>query len=85
VNLKFTFRRTVDRNLMNQWDEVVQIANSIQFSEEEDALIWQFNSSGVYSVQSLNAVVNNRGAKQVFTPIVWKIRVSIWFISSSGS
>jgi hypothetical protein len=37
VNLKFTFRKTVDRNLMNIWEEVVQIENSIQFSEEDDA------------------------------------------------
>jgi hypothetical protein len=36
VDLKFTFRRTADRNIMNQWREVVQIASSIQFGEDED-------------------------------------------------
>jgi hypothetical protein len=60
---------------MDQWDEVVQIATGIQFREEDDAMIWQFNSSGMYSVQSLYAVVNNRGVRQVFTPVMWKIRV----------
>jgi hypothetical protein len=64
VNLKFTFRKTVDRNLMNIWEEVVQIENSIQFSEEDDARLWQFSS------QSLYAVVNNRGVKQVFTHVM---------------
>jgi hypothetical protein len=63
VSLKFIFRRNVNRKLMAQWDELVQIAMSIQFREEEDTMIWQFNSSGIYSVQSLYAVVNNRGVK----------------------
>jgi hypothetical protein len=75
VNLKFTFRRTVNRELMDQWEEVAQIAMSIQFREEEDALIWQFNSSGIYSVQSMYVVVNNRGVRQLFTPVMWKIKV----------
>jgi hypothetical protein len=39
----------------------VQIAKSMQFSEEEDAIVWEFSSSGKYSVQSLYANVNNRG------------------------
>jgi hypothetical protein len=40
VNLKFTFRRTMDRGLMDQGEELVQIANGINFSEDEDAMIW---------------------------------------------
>jgi hypothetical protein len=38
-------------------------------------IIWQYNSSGKYSVQSLYAVVNDRGIKQVFTPVMWKVNV----------
>jgi hypothetical protein len=45
---------------MSQWDELVQIASSIQYEDEENAIIWQFNSSGCYYVQSLYAIVNNR-------------------------
>jgi hypothetical protein len=39
VNFKFNFRRTVDNSLMNQWLELVQIATSIQFMDEQDAII----------------------------------------------
>jgi hypothetical protein len=39
VNLNFTFRRTVDRELMDQWFELVQIAGSIHLSNDEDAII----------------------------------------------
>jgi hypothetical protein len=46
---------------MNQWLEVVQIASSIEFLEQEDAIIWQYNSVGRYLVQSLYAIVNDRG------------------------
>jgi hypothetical protein len=69
-HLRFTFKRTVDNRTLNLWHEVVQIASSIQYSKEEDVIIWQFASSGKYSVQTLYDVV-----KQVYTPIVWKISV----------
>jgi hypothetical protein len=73
MELRFTFRRTVNSRLMNQWYELEQIASSINFTDEPDNAIWQLNSMGRYSVQSLYAVVNDRGVRQVFTPVVWKI------------
>jgi hypothetical protein len=62
---------------MNMWHELVQIASSISFTGEEDAIVWQFNSSGRYSIQSLYAIVNNkgRGLRLVFTPVMWKIHM----------
>jgi hypothetical protein len=39
VNLKFRFRRTVNRETMNQWEEIWQIASSIQFLDDEDPII----------------------------------------------
>jgi hypothetical protein len=63
VTLKVTFRRTVDHRLMLQWEELLQICSSIQFTEERDAIIWQFDSSGKYSVQSLYDIVSDRGVK----------------------
>jgi hypothetical protein len=60
---------------MQLWYELVQIAGDIQFTDESDVIIWQFNSSGRYSVQSLYVVVNDRGMRQVFTPVMWKIGV----------
>jgi hypothetical protein len=75
LNFKFTFRRTVNREVMKLWEEVKQIASSIQLKDEEDSIIWQFNSSGKYSVQSLYAVLNDRGLRQVYTPVMWKIHV----------
>jgi hypothetical protein len=38
--------------IMQQWYELKQIANSVSFVEEDDSIIWQYNSSGKYSVQS---------------------------------
>jgi hypothetical protein len=75
LNFKFTFRRTVNREVMKLWEEVKQIASSIQLKDEEDSIIWQFNSSGKYSVQSLYVVLNDRGLRQVYTPVMWKIHV----------
>jgi hypothetical protein len=50
-SLKFTFRRTVDRRTLEQWHELTQIASVIQFSDDKDAMIWQFDSKGRFSVQ----------------------------------
>ena len=75
TNLKMTFRRTVSEHLMNLWEELLAIASSISFSEEKDSLIWELNSQGVYSVQTLYAIVSVRGIKQVYTPMMWKLRV----------
>jgi hypothetical protein len=39
----------MDRRLLNQWYEVVQIASSVFFVDEEDAIIGKFYSSAIYS------------------------------------
>jgi hypothetical protein len=39
MNLKFTFRRTVNGEVMDLWEEVKQIASSIQKNDEEDVII----------------------------------------------
>jgi hypothetical protein len=66
------------------------VAESIEFREDdEDAIIWQFESSGRYSVQSFYAVVNNMGVKQIFTPVVWKIvvprriHIFLWLLANN--
>jgi hypothetical protein len=37
--LRFTFRRTVDQVVMNQWYEVLDIASSLNLRSEEDAIV----------------------------------------------
>jgi hypothetical protein len=74
MNLKLTFRRTVDTRLWNQWQEVVQIATGLHFEDEEDIMIWQFTSFGRFSVQYLYAVINDEGSNK-FTLLVWRLSV----------
>jgi len=38
---------------MLQWEELLRIVNSVVLNNEEDTIIWKFNSNGKYSVQSL--------------------------------
>jgi hypothetical protein len=42
------------------WEELVNLVTIVEMSEEEDALIWQFQSNVVYSFQSLYNVINFR-------------------------
>lgn len=60
-NLEFTFRRCVDKRLILLWHDVVSVAQSIVFTEEEHATIWEYHSSGLYNVQSLYTILNFRG------------------------
>ena len=64
--LKFSFRRTVSPLLMEMWSDILSIAEDISFSNEPDSVVWKFTSNGVYSVQSLYAVVSFRGVKPVY-------------------
>ena len=76
-------------NQFNLWLEVVQLASTISFSDEEDSLIWQFNSHGVFSSQSLYKVINFRGISPVFVPAVWALKVPprvhffLWLLSKN--
>ena len=85
--LKVTFRICFDHALMLKWYEVLQIAQTLQLSAEDDALIWKFESKGVYSVNSLYAIINCRGVVPVFVHALWKIKVPpkvhffLWLIS----
>jgi hypothetical protein len=57
------------------WDELMNLVTTIEMSNEEDALIWQYQSNGVYSSQPLYNIINFRGVTPVFVLIVWKVRV----------
>jgi len=88
-NLKCTFRRCVDNRLMNLWLEVVQLASTTVFSNDEDALIWRFNSNGVYFSRSLYKIVNFRGIVPVHVPVVWHLKIPprihffLWLLSKN--
>jgi hypothetical protein len=40
---------------------------------EEDELIWQHQSSGIYSSHSLYSIINFKGVMHAYIPAVWKI------------
>jgi hypothetical protein len=88
-SLKFTFRRNVSPQLMEMWLELLGIAESINFSEEPDAVVWRFTSNGRYSVQSLYAIVNFRGVTPVYSPAIWdlcippRVQVFLWLLSNN--
>ena len=87
--LMLTFRRSVSEQLMNLWWELVDVMSEVTLSEEEDLMIWTYNSSGKYSVQSLYAVVNFRGITPVFVSSIWKLHIPprvqffLWLLSKN--
>lgn len=85
--LKVSFRRN------SQWFELDVVARSISFSVQEDKMIRQYESNGVYSSKSLYAIVNFRRVQPVLIPAVSHIkvplpppdpRISVAFLSKQG-
>jgi hypothetical protein len=89
VELKLSFRRNVSERLMLMWDDLCAVSESINLNDEKDHILWSFNSSGKYSVQSLYAVIYHRGVVPRFVHVVWKIcipprvQVFLWLLSSN--
>jgi hypothetical protein len=73
--LKCTFRRSVNEELYQIWLDVVELVSILRLTNEEDEMIWLFNTSGVYSSQSLYKVINFRGIKTVHVPALWHIKI----------
>jgi hypothetical protein len=87
--LRSDFKRTFTPEMMNLWFEIVEIAKTIYFCEEEDQLIWKYESSGVYSSKSLYAIMNFRGVQPVYLPAVWdlkippRVQIYFWLLSQN--
>jgi hypothetical protein len=68
---------------------VLGIASGLELSSEEDEPVWQYNSSGIYSSQSLYRVINFRGIMHIFILAVWKLKVPprihffLWLLSNN--
>lgn len=88
-NLMLTFRRNVSARDMNLWYELHNLMDSISLTEEEDNILWNYTSTGKYSVQSLYAVVNHRGVIPMFVSSVWKLIIPprvqffLWLLSKN--
>jgi hypothetical protein len=84
VDLKFTFIIIVHIRVMQQW-----YASSISYKEEEEDVILKFNSKGIYSVQSLYAIINDGGVGHVYTSVMWKIvvprqlHIFLWLLANN--
>jgi hypothetical protein len=87
--LRCTFHRCVDRRLLLMSEELVNLVSTVELSEEHDAMAWQYQSTRVYSSQSLYAIINFRGVKPIYLPVVWKLIVPhrihffLWLVSKN--
>jgi hypothetical protein len=60
---------------MIQWQELLAIAETIDLSNEEDQLIWSYETNGVYSSKTMYALVNFRGVTPIYLPAVWDLKI----------
>lgn len=68
TNIKLTFGRIFTPQMMASWYQLDQIVHSLPLKDDIDALIWQYDSKGVYSSKSLYSIINFRGV-EAFDPL----------------
>jgi hypothetical protein len=77
----------LDSRVYSLWEEVVAIASTINFTNEDDEPVWVFQSKGVYSSHSLYRVINFRGVLPIYTLAVWsliippRVQFFLWLMS----
>jgi hypothetical protein len=87
--LEALFRRIFSDEIMINWLELIEIAKTVSYSDENDQLIWQYETNGIYSSSSMYALVNFRGIQPVYLPSVWKLKISpriqvfLWLFSQN--
>ena len=87
--LQISFRRGVTENGMQNWHILTSIAESINYTEDCDSIIWAFDASSNFSVQSMYKTISFRGIQHVFTPVVWelnvppRIHIFLWLLSNN--
>ena len=74
---------------MQEWLNLVSIAESISYTEDCDAIIWVFDSSNKFTVHTMYKTISFRGIQPVYTPVVWnlhippRIHVFLWLLSNN--
>jgi hypothetical protein len=58
---------------------LVALISETHLSGDQDRILWKINSSELYDVQSLCAVVNFRGFQKLYIPP--RVRVFLWLLS----
>jgi hypothetical protein len=87
--LRFTFRRNFDDNMIQFWEDLISVVETLELKEGNDSLVWCYQSSGVYSAQSLYVIIKfgRGGISPVYVPAVWnimvppKIQLFLWLLS----
>jgi hypothetical protein len=73
--LSFGFRRCFHQNLMNKWSDLSNIVESLHLSDDDDSLIWKYESKGIYYESSLYEIINFNVIMPTYIPVVWKTHV----------
>lgn len=85
--IKLSFRRSFGPRLVEQWEAISRIITSLSFSSEKDQMVWKLNQTGIYTSQTLYAIVNFRGVAAIYVPALWnitvppRVHVFLWLLS----
>jgi hypothetical protein len=85
--MRLSFRRSFSENMLQVWNSLCDVVESLVLNNDSDALVWEYEKSRIYSSQSLYAVISFRGVTYVHIPAIWsimvppKIQLFLWLLS----
>lgn len=72
-DLKISLRRKVSHRLMQSWFDLVSTVESVSLNEDCDAIIYAFDGSSRFAVNSMYKTINFRGVMPVHKPAIWQL------------
>lgn len=85
TNLKITFRRCFTQKMLADWNDLFSRISNVNLEDKEDAIRWNYEAKGVYTVKSFYNIVNFRGIRPGNLPVIWNINVPLRIQIFSGS
>lgn len=85
--LQIDFRRNFGENEMKEWEQLVEIVDEINLTDESDKVKWGLEKSGKYTTSSLYKNILDLGVRDKKAMLVWrskipmKVRIFLWQLS----
>ena len=61
--------------MLQSWNALFNLFKDITLNDVPDALVWNYENKGTYSVRSFYKIVNFRGIILGKSPVIWKVKI----------
>lgn len=85
LTLKLLLGGVSPKKMLADWNDLFSRISNVNLEDKEDAIRWNYEAKGVYTVKSFYNIVNFRGIRPGNLPVIWNINVPLRIQIFSGS